>query len=615
MINFHKQSGIPRKVPAGEEHVWFSYPNGLYVSDVKGSPRRISTGFSVGTAIPVGKPSEPGLLFYNSSNKKNYISDIDRWHEIGTATIPGTGGGGGLAGNIMLEDTANNFTSVDVEGALSEVAEKFPWYFGSAKLLDYTGNVQALTQSSEKYVTAAALNKPENKTGWAVQRLASNGKTYGNYTAEDGAFYSRVGNNFYKMAKSTEVASLGASLTSGYKKYTDDRLTSEMRKFVLVAGPGIKSTGSITSGGRQTLQLDPALLAKINKVEGPYLSKNGDISNGNIGINTQNSIDAMLSLRYRDGSDGARLYMNRNTNNIGIWSTRLDNSVFRHNLVTGETGIRALKDADLWMYATLGKIKMQSKERIDIKSTAGNTVTDMYSRQGMLRLGVSVNNGFIEAFKGPSDKVVTSIRIGGSVVGDSPQVTLAAGMTYAKHSLVSGQTMHVGMDPNTQYGNTNLSRRTNSLLVLYPNYINRERNAVRNYARFAYNQARNVVELRSFRKNTGRSSYVDRENIISFEAHRFINTSTEKAKKDIKPLTESVLDEVLSVPTFLYKFKNDSQNVEHAGFIIERGVPKIAVEPDGSAIDSYAMTAYLWKAFQEYVEKTDARIKELEKRA
>ncbi len=70
MIKFHKVSGKPAKVESGDENIWFSYPNGIYVADNQGNPRLISPGKMVGDAVPVGVPNEPGLFYYNRSNKK-----------------------------------------------------------------------------------------------------------------------------------------------------------------------------------------------------------------------------------------------------------------------------------------------------------------------------------------------------------------------------------------------------------------------------------------------------------------------------------------------------------------------------------------------------------------
>lgn len=187
MINFHKVNNKPDKVGSGEEHIWFSYPNGIYVADNQGNPRLISPGKMIGDAVPVGTPNEPGLFYYNTSNKKNYISTAEKWVEIGTSAIPGTGGGGGIAGNILINDTANNYTSVDVEGALAEIAEKFPWYFGKMQLKDYNGDVNTLLNSTENYLTTKATNLPNSKTGWIIQRKASNNNTYGLIIGEDGS--------------------------------------------------------------------------------------------------------------------------------------------------------------------------------------------------------------------------------------------------------------------------------------------------------------------------------------------------------------------------------------------------------------------------------------------
>lgn len=610
MINFHKKSGIPAKVKAGEEHVWFTYPTGLYVADLQGNPRRIATGFRTGTEIPVGTPEAPGLLFYNENNKKNYISDKDKWNEIGTAGIPGTGGGsGGLAGNILVEDAGNYYVSVDVEGALSEIAQKFPWYFGSAKLQDYTADVKTLTTSQEKYVTAAATNRPGSQTGWLIQRLASNGKTYGTFTADNGSFFTRVGANYYEMAKKTDLTALGNQLTTDLNKVIDSDIAAAVGKLSLKVGNGLTSSGDLKTG--QTISLDKTLYDRLNSLSGSYLKKTGDTATGNIYVNNSSSGTASFGLKKRDGSSGGTFYLNRDTNVLGIYNSGIGDAPLRHNISTGQTVIKSLKSEGMYVQALNGKVYLTSKNRVDIKASGVNTAVDLLSAGGGVRIGNSGTTAYFESFKGSNDKTAVNMSFRGGSGSQMKKVEFVSSFTYAKHSLVAGQTMHVGMDPDTEYGNTNATRRKNSLLVLYPNYINSEANAHRNYARFAYNQARNVVELRSFKKNTSKASYVDKENIVGFEAHKFLNTSTEKAKKDIKEIKYSVLEKVMSVPTFEYKFKNDDTGRVNAGFIIERGVPDIAIEPGGTAIDSYAMIAYLWKGFQEHVEKSNGEIAEL----
>lgn len=618
MINFHKIGGKPKKMPAGSEHIWLSYPNGLYAADNQGNPRRIATGIRIGSDVPVGTPDEPGLMYYNTENKKNYISNAETWMELATGGIPGSGtGGGGNAGNVLINDAGNYFTSVDVEGALGEIAERFPWYFGASKLKDYTQNVHTLLHSDEKFYTSAATNKPGNVIGWQTQRLASNGKTYGSFVGDNGEFFTRVNNNFTQMASLATVNANIATATNG--------ITS---KLGLGVGTGLKTNGKNLLTG-QIVSLSDAVvkqLADIDKelvgmggsfsgLDKKYLKRTGDTMEGQLYIHDLKHRDSVIGFKDRSGGVRFTMYFNKDTDNMGIWNSRLSNAAFRHATLSGTTEVQALSKGPLQLNSKGGSVSINSAQRTFYNVTGGaQTIVDFASRKGGLRVGSADGYTYLETFTSAAKRnVAKNLRISGVEGKTIPLVETMAGMNYSLHSLASGQSLHVGIDPRTEYGNTSVARRTHSYLVFYPQYINSEANAIRNYARVAYNQARGTLEFRSFRKNTSRSSYVDRTNNIALEANRFINTSSEIFKEDIEPLEDGALESVLKTPTYTYKFKDDHNNETHAGFIIERGVPKLAIESNERAIDNYAMTAYLWKAFQEYVEKTDKKILELEK--
>lgn len=103
-------------------------------------------------------------------------------------------------------------------------------------------------------------------------------------------------------------------------------------------------------------------------------------------------------------------------------------------------------------------------------------------------------------------------------------------------------------------------------------------------------------------------------------ANSFVNSSKESLKKNIKKCPENVLEIIKNSEIYQFNYKTEEDtDKKHLGFIIgdlggKYKTPEQVISQDKNGIDTYDMTSMLWKAFQEYVEKTDKKIEELEKR-
>lgn len=102
-------------------------------------------------------------------------------------------------------------------------------------------------------------------------------------------------------------------------------------------------------------------------------------------------------------------------------------------------------------------------------------------------------------------------------------------------------------------------------------------------------------------------------------AETYNNSSLESQKKNIEEYKDKVLDLVKNNKIYKYNFKTEQNgDKKHIGFIIaDNGgnykTPNEVISSSKEGVDVYAMTSILWKAFQEYVEKTDVQIEQMKK--
>lgn len=611
MIQFHKVAGKPKKISAGQEAIWFTDFGALYVADKKGVPVLISAGTKNGSTIPTGKPTEVNMIYYCSANKTHYIAGDEKWHEIPKKDSGSVGGPTTSAGNVVLGDIQDWYTSVDVEGALTEIGEAMPHFFGKGKLRDYNENVRVIDESFEVFATGVSTSRPGD-VGWISSRLASDANTYGLMVDKKGKGYTYLSGTYRQLALSSELIDLSQKISNDLQGFIDENGIS---KGTIKVKDGILSNGKGYGEGLE-ISLDKNYI-KTLQVDGKnFVKKTGDKMTGALTINSGSNESAVF-LSGQNGIKKAGFYHSKDSKITGLYSYNNkfsgDGAILRF-YEDGTTSLYSRGKSNLNLYPTDGAVNVVANLPMSIRAVKTNTAANIRSASGTIRLGASKTESYLEAFPGANDKAGMNIRISGGTGKMVRKVTSKAIFTYGEEALVAGSSVHVGMDANTEYGSTQPGRRINSLLCLYPFLVNSESNAHRNYARIGYNQRDGILQIQSFKKNTAKAGYTDRTNSITVQANRFINTSSELYKENIKEIDESVLKEVMDVKPYLYNFKDDDSKTEHAGFIIERNVPKVAVEKDGLAIDQYAMLAYLWKGFQEYVEKTDSKVAELEKR-
>ena len=92
--------------------------------------------------------------------------------------------------------------------------------------------------------------------------------------------------------------------------------------------------------------------------------------------------------------------------------------------------------------------------------------------------------------------------------------------------------------------------------------------------------------------------------------------SKESMKKNIEKFNDNALDIVKNSELYRFNYNREKDtDKKHIGFVIgeDYKTPSEIISQDESGIDSYTMISILWKAFQEYVDKTDIQIEELQK--
>lgn len=631
MIDFHKVSGVPKKVAAGHEDVWFASPGGVYVGDNNGNPRLIAPGIQFGDEIPVGTPVSAGLFYYNRSNKKNYISTAEKWYEIPVGAIPGTGTGGTtIAGNVLIEDGGNYFTSVDVEGTLSEIAEKFPWYFGAQKLLDYNNNVKNLNYSAEKYLTAASTNRPT--TGWAIQRKNSANKILGHLVGDDNSFYTRVGDKFLKFASedfvNNAIKDFGPQI---------DSIMDDLSGWTINVGDGLVREGTTIKGGIK-ISIDPDIYNKINDLADAmnnldYVKRAGD------------SMTGTLTMRAASGQSSAIIFNSTGSANSHIMlddpigqqpahpalygGTEFGPTFRLSNLKAGNNIITSYADGSLDFRAngprlTLGQNSTAAGTKLTIYSNSSQNSVDVITPNSHAPLYVSGANGAFlfktgEPWGGRQWNSIyaggnnTSPRNGGLWIGarngggqggDLLQYFLVnSDKTHAAYDLSAGSSVNVGMDPIT-FGGT---ARNNTALRIFPagHLMNWGDGGARNdYVAFHYAQKNAVLVMDGYRGTLNRAN-PERNNYVRLSVDGLINRSSIKFKNPKRVFDDDALSTVKTVSPEVYTYKHDRKNTPQLGFIIEHGAPEEIVDKEGEAINIYALASYLWRAVQQLAEEVD----------
>lgn len=608
MINFHKKTGKPANVQKGHEDVWFS-TTGLYVSDNNGAPRLITAATLKGNSVPVGVPTEPNMLYYNQSTRKHYISTDQKWVEIPTAGIPGSGSTSGNASGIMIDDAGNWYTSNDVEGALAEIGERFPHLLGSGLLPNYGSNTFDIRTASEYLLNTTATNKPSGAMAWLISRKASTSDVYGLAVDKNGDLFSRVNNSFTRMARKSELDSQVSAINDKIANLTSttNNFASAWKVKNIVNGKYITVN---SSGGTYTIGLDSEaqnLLNSVKNIPGSstFVRRAGDTMTGPLRIQAGAGVNSFIQLSSTNS-----------VNNFSLMDDTKGGSIVVDEDPTGFTtnGPRiAFKDnkrgKDVFSYYPNGSLDLNGTNRVWVRSanflrletTAKNVSVDIFSKHkdvlflkgpnGSITIGTgNLGYNFINSFSGRA----TGSRpffIGTADYNPIPEFWVKASRINLDGRVYVSDSVNIGFDPKTYLGTAG-----DNCIRMYTNKFGvSDGNSNKVYAALYWDyKTRNFVFSTFF--NDGRGGVP-----IYVNAHGFRSRSSIKYKNVIGEFQANALDKIMSAKVYNYTLKGDPSNSKRIGLIIEKGAPKEVVDED--TVDNYSMISMLWKGVQELTEE------------
>lgn len=598
MINFHKKTGKPASVQKGHEDVWFS-TTGLYVSDNTGAPRLITAATIKGSSVPVGVPPEPNMLYFNQSTRKHYISTDQKWVEIPTSGIPGSGTGGGNAGNVMIDDASNWYTSNDVEGALDEIGDRIPYLLGSGLLPNYGANTLDIRTASEYLLNTTATNKPSNTTFWLTSRKSSTGDIYGFAVDKNGNLFSRINNTFTQMAKKSELDDTNANLEN-----LTNNLAASWRVKHIVDG---KFTSVSSAGGIYTIGLNTEAQALMNVLKNnPYVKKSGDSMTGPLRMEAGAGVNSFIQLSSTNSVNNFSLMDDTKGGTIAIDQ---DESGFTTN------GPRiAFKDnktgTDVFSYYPNGALDLKASNRIWLRSTGYSRIettnpnysVDIFSKSkdvlflkgphGSLHIGTGVlGYNFINSYSGRSSGA-RPFFIGTADYRPIPEFWVYADQIKLNGRVFASDSVNIGFDPKTKLGTAG-----DNCIRMYTNRFGvSDGNSNKIYAALYWDyKSRNFV----FDAMAGGGG----AGPIYLNANGFRSRSSIKYKNVIGEFEAKALDKIMAAKVYNYTLKGDPSNDEKIGLIIEKGAPKEVV--DGNTVDNYSMIAMMWKGIQELTEEVN----------
>lgn len=608
MINFHKKTGKPTNVQRGHEDVWFS-TTGLYVSDNNGEPRLITAATIKGNSVPVGVPTEPNMLYYNQSTRKHYISTDQKWVEIPTAGIPGSGSTSGNASGIMIADAGNWFTSNDVEGALAEIGEKFPHLLGSGLLPNYGSNTFDIRTASEYLLNTTATNKPSDAMAWLISRKASTSDVYGLAVDKNGDLFSRVNNSFARMARKSELDVQVSAINSKIENLTGitNNFDSAWKVKDIENGKYITVN---SSGGTYTIGLDSEaqnLLNSVKNIPGSstFVRRAGDTMTGPLRIQAGAGTNSFIQLSSTNS-----------VNNFSLMDDTKGGSIVADEDPAGFTtnGPRiAFKDnkigKDVFSYYPNGSLDLNGTNRVWVRSdsflrletTANNVSVDVFSKHkdvlflkgphGSLHIGTGARGyNFINSYSG-RNVGSRPFFIGTADYAAIPEFWVNASQIKLDGRVFASDSVNIGFNPQT-----NLGTAGDNCIRMYTNKFGvSDGNANKVFAALYWDyKTRNFVFSTFF--NDGRDGVP-----IYINAHGFRSRSSIKYKNVIGEFQSSALDKIMGAKVYNYTLKGDPANTKRIGLIIEKGAPKEVVDED--TVDNYSMISMLWKGVQELTEE------------
>lgn len=609
MINFHKKTGKPANVQRGHEDVWFS-TTGLYVSDNNGAPRLITAATIKGNSVPVGVPTEPNMLYYNQSTRKHYISTDQKWVEIPTAGIPGSGTTSGNASGIMINDAGNWYTSNDVEGALAEIGEKFPHLLGSGLLPNYGSNTFDIRTASEYLLNTTATNKPSSTMAWLISRKASTNDVYGLAVDKNGDLFSRVNNSFTRMARKSELDSQVSAINDKIANLTNttNNFASAWKVKNIVNGKYIAVS---SSGGTYTIGLDAEaqnLLNSVKNIPGSstFVRRAGDSMTGPLrmqagaGVNSYiqlSSTNSVNNFSLMDDTKGGKVITE--TDDPNRYTTNGPRIAFRDNK----------RGKDVFSYYPNGALDLNADNRIWIRSannlrietTDPRVSVDIFSKSkdvlflrgphGSLHIGTgAMGYNFINSYSG-RNVGSRPFFIGTADYAAIPEFWVKASRINLDGRVHVSDSVNIGFDPKTYLGTAG----DNCIRLFTNKHGVSDGNSNKIFSALYWDyKSRNFMFSTFF--SDGRSG-----GPIYLNAYGFRSRSSIKYKNVIGEFEANALDRIMGAKVYNYVLKGDQTNTKRIGLIIEKGAPKEVV--DGDTVDNYSMISMLWKGVQELTEE------------
>ena len=607
MINFHKKTGKPANVQRGHEDVWFS-TTGLYVSDNNGAPRLITAATIKGNSVPVGVPTEPNMLYYNQSTRKHYISTDQKWVEIPTAGIPGSGSTSGNASGIMIDDAGNWYTSNDVEGALAEIGEKFPHLLGSGLLPNYGSNTFDIRAASEYLLNTTATNKPSGAMAWLMSRKASTNDVYGFAVDKNGDLFSRVNNSFTRMARKSELDSQVSAINKKLENLTGttNNFASAWKVKNIVNGKYIAVS---SSGGTYTIGLDAEAQKLLNSVKNipgssTFVRRSGDSMTGPLrmqagaGVNSfiqLSSTNSVNNFSLMDDTKGGRIIVDEDPTGFTTNGPRI---AFRDNK-RGKDVFSYYPDGSLDLNST-GRLWVRSAGFLRLETTSKNAVAIFSKHKDVLFLkgpngSITMGTGnlgynFINSFSGRLSGS-RPFFIGTADYNPIPQFWVRAHEVRLDGRVYASDSVNIGFNTKTNMGTAG----DNCIRMFTNKFGVSDGNSNKIFAALYWDyKSRNFVFSTFF--NDGRGGVP-----IYISAHGFRSRSSIKYKNVIGEFQSNALDKIMGAKVYNYTLKGDPSNSKRIGLIIEKGAPKEVVDED--TVDNYSMISMLWKGVQELTEE------------
>lgn len=605
MINFHKKTGKPANVQMGHEDVWFS-TTGLYVSDNNGAPRLITAATLKGNSVPVGVPTEPNMLYYNQSTRKHYISTDQKWVEIPTAGIPGSGSTSGNASSVMIDDAGNWYTSNDVEGALAEIGEQLPHLLGSGLLPNYGSNTFDIRTASEYLLNTTATNKPSDTMAWLISRKASTSDVYGLAVDKNGDLFSRVNNSFTRMARKSDLDSQVSAINGKLQNLTSttNNFASAWKVKDIVNGEYIAVN---SSGGTYTIRLNAEAQNLLNSVgSSTFVRRAGDTMTGPLRIQAGAGVNSFIQLSSTnsvnnfslmdDTKGGSIIY---DMNDDSRFATNGPRIAFRDNK-RGKDVISYYPNGSLDLNAD-DRLWLRSSRFVRIESTNKDYSVDLFSKSkdvlfvkgpyGSMHIGTGAQGyNFINSYSG-RNVGARPFFIGTADYNPIPEFWVKASRINLDGRVHVSDSVNIGFDPKTYLGTAG-----DNCIRMYTNKSGvSDGNSNKVFAALYWDyKTRNFVFATFF--NDGRGGVP-----IYIEANGFRSRSSIKYKNVIGEFEDNALDKIMGAKVYNYTLKGDPSNSKRIGLIIEKGAPKDVVDDD--AVDNYSMISMLWKGVQELTEE------------